>query len=219
MSALDLFAAAMGAFMLIALICLPYYMTTDRSVLEEIDNLKNTISELEEAVRASERDKARIQKALEEAEKQKAEAEKQLADCEETLSQTYLVVIMKWATSGKVDIDLHVTDAAGNEFYFKAPNRRTADGRRPHFPDADAELSIDMTTGPGIEVWESLVARPGTYTVAYKYYSGTSPLVEVAGSILHRGASHVIPPIRLVPEQKKTAATIIVETNGNITIR
>ena len=46
MSALDLFASALGAFILIAIIALPYYLKTDKSLIKEIRGLKEKIVQL-----------------------------------------------------------------------------------------------------------------------------------------------------------------------------
>lgn len=47
MSALDLFASAMGAFILIAVIALPYYLKTDKILVKENRELKQEVAKLD----------------------------------------------------------------------------------------------------------------------------------------------------------------------------
>ena len=42
----------------------------------------------------------------------------QLNTCEEKLSKTFLAVIIQWAMEGH-DVDLHVIDPAGEEFFMR----------------------------------------------------------------------------------------------------
>lgn len=46
-SALDLFASAMGVFLLIAIVSLPYYLKSDRSLVEELAEARKKIEKLE----------------------------------------------------------------------------------------------------------------------------------------------------------------------------
>jgi regulator of replication initiation timing len=47
-SALDLFASAMGVFLLIAIVALPYYLKVDPEIVDEIGQVKQKITKLEE---------------------------------------------------------------------------------------------------------------------------------------------------------------------------
>lgn len=53
MSTIDLFACAMGAFILLTLILLPYYLKVDRSYLDLIEQLKEELSEAQSQIMAS----------------------------------------------------------------------------------------------------------------------------------------------------------------------
>ena len=69
---------------------------------------------------------------------------------EEKLSRTFLAIVVQWSTT-RHDVDLHVIDVAGREFYY----------RESSFPDRPGELSADTTQGPGVEIWEVPVAPAG----------------------------------------------------------
>jgi len=74
-SAIDLFASAMGSFILIAIVLFPYYLKT--TTVEEAESLAADAQTAEEKVEAMEKQVAALQEALKEAEQrvQAAEAE------------------------------------------------------------------------------------------------------------------------------------------------
>lgn len=207
-SALDLFASAMGAFILITLVTLPFYLNTDRDVMAQNEALKK------------ENDAAR--KKAEELAKKLEEKNKEAEKLKSMLSQTYLVVLMKWETNA--DIDLWVVVPEGHEYSFKKHNRRNAQGRRQHFSNHDAELSLDMRWGPGIEVWEMHSAKPGEYKVYFHHYPDdtgrrTRNPVNVSGTVFTRGGSRAIGVQSLAYQEKKLAAVITVGADGTVTFR
>ncbi len=59
------------------------------------------------------------------------------------LGNTFLVVAVEWSKAGRTDVDLHVTDPEGHEFYWAKNNRS-----RGYFPNVEAQLSYDNTSGP-----------------------------------------------------------------------
>lgn len=95
MSALDLFASALGAFILLFAILMPYYLKTSKIVMQENNDLKGQIKELE---------------------KKNAGLEKENDNYKARLSQTFLAVVMKWPTAD-VDIDLYVKDPRATSFH------------------------------------------------------------------------------------------------------
>lgn len=84
------------------------------------------------------------------------------------------------------------------------------------------ELNEDNTEGPGNEVWEIRDAPPGEYKVYAELYAvkdSRKPAV-VKGRLFHRGGSEPLPETRLSSsKQKKLMVTIVVDDDGNVTLR
>lgn len=212
MSALDLFASAMGAFMLISLISLPFYLKTD-SAKEKAESLQKQLEQLAEK-------NDRTNQELKELQRQTERTQSSLEECQGKMSRTYLIALMKWET--EADIDMHVIDPFGNEYYFKRHNRRDDNAQRPDFPEQDAELSVDTIVGPGIEVWETAAAAPGTYKIFFHYFGDKdkdNKPTEVKGTVFYRDGSHIIKATTLTYRQSKQVAAIVVDDKGNVTIQ
>ena len=90
MSALDLFASALGAFILLAAIALPFFANTAQ--LDDATLLSQIVQAREELAQAQ-------------------------AELEEAAKANFMVVIMSWSTED--DVDLHVKDPAGNKFSYE----------------------------------------------------------------------------------------------------
>ena len=196
MSALDLFASALGAVILIMVILLPYYLKT--AFLSPED--------------------AKIR--LAEAEQKIAQLEEANRELENQSKATYLLITLSW--NATPDIDLYVRDPQGNLFSFKRHNR-VANGQtiRPHFPNSNAELSVDATRGPASEIWVTPKAEVGKYEIIYDYYSsGTTPVV-LQGRIFHTQGMERLKPITLRGGNKSRAiivATIYINSQGEIIV-
>lgn len=185
-SALDLFASAMGAFILLAIILFPYYLNNAKLV-EKMSTLRQEL----EQTKAS------------------------LAQAQQKLRQTFLAVVIKWATNQQ-DIDLHVIDADGNEFYFKQHNRH-----RSNFRHSSAELSVDTTKGPGIEIWENPSAKVGRYKIYANLYTRHSNLENpvVKSTIYYRDGSKKLPDITLTQKgYKQLIAIVEVGVEGDVIV-
>jgi len=135
-SALDLFASAMGVFALLAVILFPYYLKSEQQFSAEAQDVRVQNQQLREE----------IEKLM------------------ELLKGSYLVVVLQWDTFAQ-DVDLHVVDPAGNEFYYEETNR---DGST--FPGEDAFLTVDSRDGPGVEVWLNPTADAGEYRILANLY-------------------------------------------------
>jgi hypothetical protein len=135
-SALDLFASAMGVFALLAVILFPYYLKSEQQFTEEAQDVRVQNRQLREE----------IEKLM------------------ELLKGSYLVVVLQWDTL-RQDVDMHVVDPAGNEFYYDDTNR---DGNT--FPGEDAFLTVDSRDGPGVEVWLNPTAEAGEYRILANLY-------------------------------------------------
>ena len=207
MSALDLFASALGAFILIALIALPYYLKTDKSLVVEARELKKELKQAKS-------DLENTKKALKKSQKNLGDCKKEVAQCKTKLSKTFLSVLIMWGTE-KIDIDLHVFDPEGNEFYYSKNNRDRRD-----YPNSSASLTWDVLRGPGVELWESPAPTPGIYTIRYNYYKGIAP-TSVLGKVYYRSGAIDIRTISLSPSQKgaKTLAyKIRLKSDGTVEI-
>ena len=220
-SALDLFASALGAFILIAIILFPYYLKDQKS--------SDTVAVAEKAVREAkaQRDAAQADLAktaadlsasnarvAQEAE-EVAALQSQLAKVQSVVTKPFLVIGIRWTVAG-ADVDLHVTDPAGNEFYWFKNN-----DRRHDYPSSTAELSYDMTSGPAVELWQDPSAMPGQYKV--EYVANALPdgyKVDVAGSVFDRGGKRELPVKILVRSGERVlAATLTVKSDGSVAIR
>ena len=131
-----------------------------------------------------------------------------LQNCNEMARQRFLLVIMSWSTTD--DVDLHVVDPAGREFFFRQRNHR----------GSIAVLEEDNIRGPGNEIWLHPAAEPGRYQVCYKLYTrrGLSGS-EVRGSVLWQEGSLPVPRVELGREDEvRLAVQILVDTNGNVSV-
>ena len=260
MSALDLFASAMGAFILIAFVLFPYFPNTGDAaervaeVMARLESVQNELQAARGELNACESRSQQVQAALAACEEQQkasvspddlaaceelnrqlegqleaCEAQQQgsvprnalgdcetrnrdlrsdLTSCEERAKRKFLLIIMSWST--RDDIDLHVVDPAGREFYYQ----------RKSFSGSQGKLEEDNTRGPGNEIWLHPSAGAGTYAVYYKYFdSETGGSVNVRGSVLTPEGRIALSATRLNREgDKRRVATIIVDAEGNMRV-
>lgn len=184
-SALDLFASALGAFILVTIILFPYY-GEGRTAPERLALKDETIRRLESQLEAA-----------------------------RPPGPPFVLVRIRWAASG-ADVDLHVTDPAGQEFFWRRPNASGLD-----YASSAAELSSDMTGGPGVEVWEHPAATPGPYQIDYVANGlPAGSTVEVSGAVFDRTGRRALPPRTLrTAKERVRAATLTVEDDGRVAIR
>ena len=132
--------------------------------------------------------------------------DEELQACQRALRRSFLLVIASWSTYH--DVDLHVVDPAGREFYYQ---RRRISG-------SSAALEEDNTRGPGNEVWLHPSAEAGRYQVCYKLYSG-SPSTSVRGSILWQEGKIDVPNINLTrTDQVRLAVDVLVDDDGRVSL-
>lgn len=220
MSVLDLFASALGAFILVAIILFPYFKQNSVVDVErEKGELSKSQSKLEAVSKQAERVKAEVQRQESElliVRKTEAELKScRLGNslCLAQLARTFLMVQIEW--TGVVDVDLSVTDASGNVFSWERSNRNGRD-----FPASKARLSIDVATGPGIEVWLDPDAKPGKYVIEYSVPRRQHGDVQVRGLIFERNGRQALPQVVLKDGQiRAVAATITVGSNGSVSIQ
>lgn len=215
MSALDLFASAMGSFILLAVILFPYYMK-NADIVERMSVLRQQLEKTQQQ-------NTQLQQTLQKCQTQTVNSQGKInslkqdfKNCQQELQQTFLAVVMKWQTQQQ-DVDLHVIDPNNNEFFYKKHNRN-----RNHFPNVNAELSVDTIKGPGIEIWENPLAKQGIYKIYTKLYArkGNIENPVVKTTIYYRNGSKKLPNITLIKTaNKKLIATIEVNADGDVTIR
>ncbi len=194
LSMLDVISGALGAFLFLVAILVPFYKKDLAAMLRQ---LQQTVSEL--------------RGQLSETQEQLEAAEQRVQALEERLAKTFLVVLMKWTTEAQ-DVDLHVVDPSGAEFYYR---RSTIRGR-------PGELTEDDTSGPGAEIWSIAEAPAGVYRVYYNLYSrsGNPRNPRITGRIFYRDGSRELPEMRLTQEQTKVlVATVTVDGEGGAVIQ
>ena len=238
MSALDLFASALGAFILISVVLMPYFLRVSE---EEVEQLRRALTQAQAALNETQRQLQQARSALQQCQQREAACRQELdglrqevdrlrgdlertqgerdqaqrelrqcrADlnaCEERLSKTFLAVVIQWPTSNH-DVDLHIIDAAGREFYYSV---KTIPGR-------PGELSADTQRGPGVEIWEVPIAPPGEYQVFYNFYAahGNSNAALVKGGVYHRDGHYQFNDRRLTRIGRAGARLVAVITVNN----
>ena len=251
-SALDLFASALGAFILMSLIFMVFFAMTAKGSAQaeeaaealaackahvaelqsmlaesvdasELQDCQSRVAQLEGALAECRMQAAnageladqleRAEQALESANQQLEgneqaleRANQQLGECRRALERTFVLVVASWSSSQ--DVDLHVVDPQGREFYYA--NRRSS--------GSQAALEEDNTRGPGNELWLHPSANPGRYRVCYKLYSG-APAVAVRGSLLWQEGRIGLPGIELTQaSQVRLAAEVLVDDSGRVTL-
>lgn len=208
LSYLDVLSGALAVFIIIVMILIPYYKNETPDLSSE---LLETKKQLEESMQ-------REQEARQQAENAQSgnqELERRLEGCLDRLSNTFLAVVMKWSSKGD-DIDLHVIAPDGNEFYYDRHNRNGV-----HFRSSSAELSVDTIYGPGVEIWEHPLAKPGIYKIYYKFYNDREDIggLTIKGSIYYRDGSIRLSDVRLNRKgDTKLIATITVKENGEVDV-
>jgi hypothetical protein len=231
-SALDLFASALGAFILMSLIFMAFFSMAEDSPVEagvsasEFEDCQSALASarersasleaqlagtvdtaaLEQCQQRVETVRGRLAQCQDElgaARDELGGLNEDLSDCRSALAQTFVLVIASWGSGD--DVDLHVVDPAGREFFFSQKEHRGSDGK----------LEEDNTRGPGNEVWLHPSAEPGRYRICYKLYSGRSS--SVRGSVLWQEGRIAIPNIDLDrDDQVKLALELDLDENGRV---
>ena len=279
MSALDLFASALGAFILLTVVIFPYFPNTgmaEQAALDEAferlqaaagenEELQQIHADLDAAVGALRQElehclveQDRCQTDLEEALTRVHQCERQLGDRDALVAELeacraeadsqqaqidaqqaqiggqqaqidglqaqiesqqvridnlerrkFILVTISWDGGRGDDVDLHVIDPHGNEYYY---------GARSHL-ESDARFEEDSLHGPGNEVWLQPEAIPGRYEIHYNPFGLASSSVDVRGRIVHPLARHEFRIRQLRDgEERQLVATIVVDEQGNLTV-
>ena len=121
----------------------------------------------------------------------------------------FLAVMISWPGGRGDDVDLHVVDPRGDEFFY---------GARVH-EGSPARFEEDSRHGPGNEVWlHPHVAAPGEYRIYYSLFDGGP--VTVRGTIVASSSDrHELAPRTLDRVgEKLLAATVIVDGDSNVEV-
>ena len=196
-SVLDLFASALGGFILIAVILFPSYLAKEK-LTPQIAALKTEVKVAEAQVKTVTEERDQTEQALAEAKQDASAAQAALTVAEETIdanhaviedldktitklkleaAQTFLLISIDWPDN--LDVDLAVTDPEGHEYTFSKPNKDGAlynsdpDPVTGEMPKTWSELSRDQQYGPGVEIWQAPLAVPGSYEVDVHLYSAS----------------------------------------------
>jgi len=214
MSVLDMFASALGAFIMVAVILFPYYNQSRQleQAKKDLEQRTNELQQAAEQVRQAEEVSRRQQEEIRQGSQVQvamAQCQTTVANCRDKLSRTFVIVAIEW--DDPYDVDLFITQAGGREYSWQT---------RTH-PGSEAQLSLDMQTGPGIEVWQNPKADEGTYEVAYSILGlDGSNTVPVKGWVIDRAGGRQPLPERTLKasDTRVRVATVRVNRDGTITI-
>lgn len=264
-SALDLFASALGAFIVMSMIFMVFFTMTSQSASQQ-ENLQPALEQCEAQRAQAEGALAECQaqvensvnaSALAQCESQLAQCQEQLGgsvdasalaqcqsdlaaaqarnadlqaqleaassaagemeavnaeleSCQRALKKTFVLVIASWSTGGD-DVDLHIVDPAGREFYYGATRHA----------GSVAAFEEDNTRGPGNEIWLHPNGEAGRYRICYKFFSDNrgSPQPNVRGSILWQEGKIELPNISLSQDDEvRLVAEFRVDEEGVVSI-
>jgi hypothetical protein len=199
MSALDLFACALGAFLLLMIMLFPYYKNetdTKQRLQTSQEEARNCKSQIEQA----ERQRQQAEKQREEAQRELRDAQQQTQQCARQLGSGVLLATVSWEHDDRRvrdtnDVDLYVVDPEGKQYSFQ----------NPVHAGTSARLSLDSTATPGFEVFEDPVIRPGAYHFAVALYAktaiGDNP-ISIRVRLYTRMGGQDAPIIRIVPSRQ-----------------
>ena len=214
---LDLFASGMGAFIIITIILFPYYGAEVDEKLsaakKELEDKKKKVKAVSEELRGVKAQNAKNKTEIEgkigvRARLFKCGEEK--ASCQIQLAKNFLIVQIEWEKN--YDVNLHVTDPAGHEYFWMKPNR----GRRD-YSDSSAHFTIDFYGGPGAEVWLAPVVMQGDYQVSAKLSRDPDDAVEVKGYFFDRTGRRPLAQATLAKGRRQALlGTIRIKSDGSL---
>ena len=173
---------------------------------EQIATQQETVASQQEQIASQQAQIAQQQAQVAQQQQQIGEQESRIGDLER---RKFILVTISWDGIRGDDVDLHVIDPNGNEYYF---------GNRT-YPASDARFEEDSLNGPGNEVWLQPQAIPGEYRIYYNPYSLQSSGVDIRGRVVHPLGRHEFRERRLTPDgQRQLVARVVVDDQANITV-
>ena len=237
MSALDLFASALGAFILIAIVIFPHFPNIGMAELNALEAALDRLRSEEEnsaALQAIRNElEERLQRVQAVYESQVAELRQQVTDTTEALAQA---VQERNAAQGQLAesladnevLEANLADERRREFLFITISWSTDDDVDLHVvdprgneyawnsrrhPGSPARFEEDTVNGPGNEVWLHPTVEPGQYEIYYNLYSGDDTPVVRGAAIYSRGREE-LQNVTLTLGPRRHIATVAVETQA-----
>lgn len=199
MSALDLFASALGAFILLFVILMPYYLKTSKIVMKENQQLKEEIRECQTTISGLKKQNSDLQgkvanlaQQLTKCENRGKSLQKENRQLKESSVNTQQVIqkLQEENRSKEREVARYKeklsqtflavvmkwsTQGDDIDLHVKDPDGNVFyyekhNRNRRDFSNTPAELSVDTIKGPGIEIWEHPSASPGKYEISYNFY-------------------------------------------------
>ena len=172
MSFLDVICGAMGAFLIVMVILMPYYKKEAQDFLQSIGNLKQELAESSQRLEETETELDRAEKRIRELEQELQKSQSQNSALQRSVDEvrkrrdTPLLVGLKWP-SRLVDLDLYLVQPSGHAVGFARKKRGLT------------ELVFDYRKGgEGAEVVISTKARPGRWKICVHLYKGVSETIQ-----------------------------------------
>ena len=172
MSFLDVICGAMGAFLIVMVILMPYYKKEAQDFLQSIGNLKQELAESSQRLEETETELDRAEKRITELEQELQKSQSKNSALQRSVDEvrkrrdTPLLVGLKWP-SRLVDLDLYLVQPSGHAVGFACKKRGLT------------ELVFDYRKGgEGAEVVISTKARPGRWKICVHLYKGVSETIQ-----------------------------------------
>ena len=207
MSFLDVICGAMGAFLIVMVILMPYYKKEAQDFLQSIGNLKQELAESSQRLEETETELDRAEKRIRELEQELQKSQSQNSALQRSVDEvrkrrdTPLLVGLKWP-SPLVDLDLYLVQPSGHAVGFACKKRGLT------------ELVFDYRKGgEGAEVVISTKARPGRWKICVHLYKGVSETIQelkIRASDFSKDLSFI--SIRGEKTWKKIAELTVTET-------
>ena len=128
MSFLDVICGAMGAFLIVMVILMPYYKKEAQDFLQSIGNLKQELAESSQRLEETETELDRAEKRIRELEQELQKSQSQNSALQRSVDEvrkrrdTPLLVRLKWP-SLLVDLDLYLVQPTGHAVGFACKKR------------------------------------------------------------------------------------------------
>lgn len=178
----------------------------------QIENLESQVQQQEQQIESMNQQIQEQAEEISDLRDQVAQLERQIRECERVTERLkaeghYLVVTMSWETHGD-DVDLHVIDPTGAEFYYRQPIHAGRPGK----------LTKDDVDGPGVEVWQTNSLSVGTYQIKanlYDWESGIPP--DLVFWVYYRNGNRSFRSRLNRESEKKLITRLTVNSNRVIT--
>ena len=217
MSALDLFASALGAFILISIVLMPYFLrlnpedvadlrrelrqeqNTSAELRRRLDEAQNELQRCRQQEAACREDLAALQQEVDQAQAELAEAREDLQQTQSELQQCQANLDVCEEKLSKTFLAIVIqwpTEIHDVDLHVIDPAGERFYYRNKGTDRASGQLSADTTNGPGVEIWELAEARVGEYKVLYNFYSNRDgdevnmKDAVVKGGVYHRDGHH-----------------------------